>query len=115
MKRIATLIIAFLSILCFSTEINAQNFKVDGKTIISQKTEKTSSSDVLTTWSYEDSKGESYQIYLHKYTRGENIGKYTCYIIKTSKKTGKPYKQYLKDGIEMANQIISEDKSIKLP
>ena len=69
---------------------------------------KTSSNDIETSYKWEDSKGIKYTIYLHKYTRGENAGKYTCFIFRTSKNTGNEYKYFIPNGMEIALQIKSK-------
>lgn len=105
MKHIIILLSLILSFLSLPTF--AQSYKIEGKEIVQQKSEK-SSNDTKTSYTYKDSKGNTYPIYLHKYTKGDNIGKCTCYVIKTSQKTGKTYKYYLPDGIKMAEEILKE-------
>jgi hypothetical protein len=99
-----TILLSFVSLPTF-----AQSYKIEGKEIVQQKSVK-SSNDTKTDYIYKDGKGNTYPIYLHKYTKGDNIGKYTCYVIKTSQKTGKTYKYYLPDGIEMAEEILKANK-----
>lgn len=88
--------------------IKAQTqIKREGKTFV-QSSSRESSNDVETTYTWKDSKGVEYPIILHQYTKGDNAGEWTCYVIKTSAKTGKSYKYYLKDGKEIANTIRKE-------
>ena len=110
MKYIIILLAFILSFL--SQPTYAQSYKIEGKEIVQQKSERSSksSNDIKTDYTYKDSKGNTYPIYLHKYTKGDNIGKYTCYVIKTSQKTGKTYKYYLPDGMEMAEEILKSNK-----
>ena len=71
-------------------------------------TTETRSSDIQTEYTWVDSKGNSYQIYLHQYTRGENQGQWTCFVYRISQKTGNTYKYYLPEGKQMAIQIMAE-------
>lgn len=64
---------------------------------------------IPTEYNYTDSDGDTYPIYLHKTTKGENFGKWTVYIERVSEKTGEPYKYFLPNGIEIAAQIKSGD------
>lgn len=107
MKHIIILLSLILSFISLPTF--AQSYKIEGKEIVQQKSVK-SSNDTKTDHTYKDSKGNTYPIYLHKYTKGDNIDKYTCYVIKTSQKTGKTYKYYLPDGIAMAEEILKSNK-----
>lgn len=76
----------FIILMLFTITLNAQT-KVDNKGNFYSQSEK-KSSYTLTTKLYTDSKGVIYSVYIN------DEGKY--YIIRTSKKTGKPYKQQLK-------------------
>lgn len=71
---------------------------------------KSSNNDQKTSYLWEDSKGNVYPIWLHTYTKGENVGKVTCYIIRVSQKTGKEYKYYLPNGMAIAEQILRENQ-----
>lgn len=63
------------------------------------KVEQTSkASDTQTKYTWEDKDGNKYPIYITK--RG------ACYVLRTSKKTGKEYKQYLPKEIQL--QIAKE-------
>lgn len=62
---------------------------------------------IPTEYNYTDSDGDTYPIYLHKTTKGENFGKWTVYIERISEETGEPYKYFLPNGIEIAAQIKS--------
>jgi hypothetical protein len=62
---------------------------------------------IPTEYNYTDSDGDTYPIYLHKTTKGENFGKWTVYIERVSEETGEPYKYFLPNGIEIAAQIKS--------
>lgn len=108
MKNLILLILAVFAIsFCNAQEPKNTSFDATTKTFTTIKS-KTSSNDVLTEYKWKDSKGIEYPIYLHKYTKGENAGKYTCFVFKVSKNTGNEYKYYIPNGIEIAEQIKSE-------
>ena len=87
----------------------AQNVKKEGKTFIAESSRGASSSkDVATTYTWKDTKGNEDPIYLHKYTKGEKVGKWGAYVIKTSAKTGKEYKYYISKSEEIAAEIVKE-------
>jgi hypothetical protein len=86
---------------------NPTNYDAETKTFTAVKASK-ASNDIETSYKWKDSKGIEYTIYLHKYTRGENAGKYTCFVFRTSKSTGKEYKYYIPNGMEIAEQIKDE-------
>jgi hypothetical protein len=87
----------------------AQNVKREGKTFIAKSTRGASASkDVATTYTWKDTKGNEYPILLHQYTKGENEGKWTAYVMRVSSKTGKEYKYYIPNGVEIAEQIMRE-------
>ena len=71
-----------------------------------RKTSQRASKDQPTTFTWTDSKGVTYPIFLHTYERGEKAGRTTAYVVKTSKKTGKEYKYYLPDGEAVAAEIL---------
>lgn len=79
------ILIAILVIASVSASY-AQNYTKSGKTYKAEKVEK-QSSERETGFTWEDSKGNAYPIYMGK------TG--SCYIKKVSKKTGNEYKQYL--------------------
>lgn len=106
-KFIIIVLIALITpMYCFSQN---NNYKKEGKTIIQTSTARQSSSkDVQTEYTYKDTKGNTYPIFLHQYTKGEKAGKWGCYVIKTSAKTGKEYKYYIPNGEEIAKDIMKE-------
>lgn len=87
---------------------------VDGKTYVTTATRTSkASSDVETPFNWENAKdGVSHKIYLHKYSKGDKVGQWTAYVLKTSKKTGKEYKYYLPDGEAIAQDIIKRNPNI---
>ena len=84
----------------------AQNYTKDGKTYKSEKTIK-QSSERETGFTWEDSKGIQYPIYV-----GPSG---SCYIKKISKKSGNEYKQYLGEEIskDICKQLDVEYKPTK--
>lgn len=109
MKKV---IITFAILIASMSLASAQdhNFTKDGKTFTqgARKGASRASSDVATAYTWKDSKGNTYPIFLHTYTKGEKAGKTTCYVIKTSAKTGKEYKYYIPEGEAIASQILAE-------
>lgn len=69
---------------------DGDNFKVEKTTSVNQ--------DTKTKYTWEDKEGNKYPIYITK--------KGACYVLRTSKKTGKEYKQYLPKEIRL--QIAKE-------
>jgi hypothetical protein len=102
-----TILSVFLLSLSNTFAQNPTNYDASTKTFTAVKASK-ASNDIETSYKWKDSKGVEYTIYLHKYTRGENAGKYTCFVFRTSKNTGKEYKYYIPNGMEIANEIKSE-------
>lgn len=76
-----------LALFCITA--NAE-VKREGNTFRVEKT--TQASDTETQYTWEDKEGNKYPIYITK--RG------ACYILRTSKKTGKQYKYYLPKDIQ---------------
>ena len=83
---IVFLLVAFLGIPAIC---NAQNVQQQGNTFVAVKSQKTKQQgqETKTIYTYQDSKGKVYPIYLSA------SGK--AFIKKVSQKTGKEYKQYL--------------------
>lgn len=90
---------------------NSKGYTRQGDTFVQQKTARASkqSDDQITSYTWKDSKGNTYPIVLHTYTKGEKAGKTTCYVVKTSAKTGKEYKYYIPNGEAIAEEIIKEN------
>lgn len=112
MKRI---IITFAILIASAGLMRAQdhNFTQDGKTFVqgARKGSSRASKDQATSYTWRDSKGVEYPIFLHTYERGEKAGRTTCYVVKTSAKTGKEYKYYLPDGEAIASKIMGESRN----
>lgn len=94
-KFIIGLLCISLAILVGSQVAKAQSYKVEGKTITVVKQSGVSSNDIKTDFTFKDSKGVEYPIYLHKATKGEHEGMYSAYVVKTSSKTGNEYKAFI--------------------
>ena len=73
----------------FSININAE-VKREGNTFKVEQTSK--ASDTQTKYTWEDKEGNKYPIFITK--------KGACYVLRTSKKTGKEYKYYLPKEIQ---------------
>ena len=85
MKTFITLIITAF---CIFTTVNAQNYTQKGTTFIQNKSiSKQKSSAIETKYTWQDSKDNTYPIYLSK------NGK--AFVKMVSKKTGKEYPKYL--------------------
>lgn len=84
---------SFLSMCCAmdSYAQEPQSFTLNGKTFVQQTTKHTKDT-LQTDYSWQDSKGVNYPIVVNK-----SSGR--CYIWKTSSKTNKLYKMYLKEDV----------------
>lgn len=105
-KLILLLLTVFAISFCNAQEPKNTSFDASTKTFTAIKS-KTSSNDVLTEYKWKDSKGNEYPLYLHKYTR-ENAGKWTVFVYRISQNTGRKYKYYIPNGMEIAEQIKDE-------
>lgn len=93
--------ILFMLLFIFTTAYiaNAQTtYAREGNTFVSKSTHSSTGEPKKTKFTWKDSKGKEYPIYI------SNSG--SCYVIKTSSKTGKEYKQYL--GTDISLQICKE-------
>lgn len=81
MKYLTALLVALLMSVASYADVvrDGDNFKVEKTTSVNK--------DTKTKYTWEDKDGNKYPVYITK--RG------ACYIIRTSKKTGKEYKYYL--------------------
>lgn len=104
MKSIIVIILAIL----FSFTANATDIKREGTTFVAEKTINKESSYVKTDYTYVDTKGVSYSIYVHQIKTGDNAGRWCAYIQKTSTKSGNEYMYKLQNGYEIAEQIVKE-------
>lgn len=78
----------------------AQEFTREGNTFSSvQQNGRSSTPPIKTEFIYKDTDGKQYPIYCSQSTG-------SCFIVKTSKRTGKPYRKYL--GAEISKQVCRE-------
>lgn len=94
------LFILFVMMLAFTNVINAQSFEREGNTFVSKssKGSKAKAEPTKTKFTWKDSKGNEYPVYM------SSTG--SCFVIKTSAKTGKEYRNYL--GPEVSEQMCKE-------
>lgn len=92
MKYIIALLVALsMSVASYADVVrNGDTFKVEKTTSVNQSTQ--------TKYTWEDKEGNKYPIFITK--------KGACYVLRTSKKTGKEYKYYLPKYIQ--SQIKQE-------
>lgn len=97
------LIICISMMIAFSLTTDAQSVNRQGNNFIQVTNKKSASKETKTQYTYKDSKGVVYPIYL------SSTGK--AFIKKVSKKTGKEYKQYLPEiGKQINPQAYKEKK-----
>ena len=103
------MLVASLTAGAQTTKVSDDNVKRDGKTFVQTSSRgATESKDIATDYTWRDSKGNEYPIFLHQRTRGDKAGTWTAYVWRKSKNTNKDYKSYLKDGDSIAEQIRKE-------
>lgn len=113
-KVIVTVAILIAAMVAGNAQDRNQNFTREGNTFVQQKAGRGSSKTAEPTgFTWKDSKGNEYPIFLHTYAKGEKAGRTTCYVVKTSAKTGKEYKYYLPDGEAIAAEILGQNKNAK--
>ena len=98
MIQIRRLLAILLLVLAIGLAANAQTYTRNGNTFTSAKSIKAKAEPVKTKFNWKDSKGKEYPVYIS--------AKGSCFVIKTSSKTGKEYKNYL--GPEISQQICKE-------
>lgn len=92
------LFILFIMMFTFTTVVNAQSYERQGNTFVATKSSRAKSEPTKTKFTWKDSKGNEYPVYM------SSTG--SCFIIKTSAKTGKEYRNYL--GPEISEQMCKE-------
>lgn len=97
MKKLFILLVMMLA---FTNVINAQSFERQGNTFVSKssKGSRAKAEPTKTKFTWKDSKGNEYPVYMS--------GTGSCFVIKTSAKTGKEYRNYL--GPEVSEQMCKE-------
>ena len=98
MIHIRRLLTLLLLVLAMGLAANAQTYTRNGNTFISSKGERVKAEPVKTKFTWKDSKGKEYPVYIS--SNG------SCFVIKVSAKTGKEYRNYL--GPEISQQICKE-------
>lgn len=96
------LIYTALMLMSLSLGVQAQNVERKGNTFTQVTNKKSSGKEVKTQYTYTDSKGNTYPIYL------SSTGK--AFILKVSKKSGKEYKQYMPEIGKQINPEAYKDK-----
>ena len=97
------LFIAAMMLLSLNMGINAQSVQRQGNNFTQVSNPKTSGKETKTEFTYTDSKGNIYPVYLSA------SGK--AFIKRISKKTGKEYKQYVPEiGKQINPKAYKEDK-----
>lgn len=108
MKRMY-LILALLAVAVSAGAQDTKTYTREGDTFVQTKSE-VLPNDQVTAYKWRDSKGNEYPIILHTYTKGEKAGRTTCYVVRTSAKTGKQYRYFLPEGERIAKEIIDENE-----
>ena len=98
MIQIRRLLTLLLLVLAMGLAANAQTYTRSGNTFISSTGKQAKAEPVKTKFTWKDSKGKEYPVYIS--SNG------SCFVIKISAKTGKEYKNYL--GPEISQQICKE-------
>ena len=87
-RRLFVLLLITICCVMIANADGNKSFKCENNTYSSTGRVKSNSTAINTGFNQSDNKGNSYPIYIS--------ASGSCYIIKTSSKTGKEYKQYLK-------------------
>lgn len=98
MIQIRRLLALLLLVLAMGLAANAQTYTRSGNTFISSTGERVKAEPVKTKFTWKDSKGNEYPIYISS--------KGSCFVIKGKDKNGKDKKTYL--GPEISQQICKE-------
>ena len=98
MIQIRRLLTLLLLVLAMGLAANAQTYTRSGNTFISSTGERVKAEPVKTKFTWKDSKGKEYPVYIS--SNG------SCFVIKVSAKSGKEYRNYL--GREISQQICKE-------
>ena len=98
MIQIRRLFTLLLLVLAMGLAANAQNYTRSGNTFISSKGERVKAEPVKTKFTWKDSKGNEYPVYISS--------KGSCFVIKGKDKNGKNKRTYL--GPEISQQICKE-------
>lgn len=91
-------LLIMLVLLCVGLTSNAQTYTRSGNTFISSTGERVKAEPTKTKFTWKDSKGNEYPVYISS--------KGSCFVIKGKDKNGKDKKTYL--GPEISQQICKE-------
>ena len=91
-------LLIMLVLLCVGLTSNAQSYTREGNTFISSTGERSKAEPVKTKFTWRDSKGKEYPVYISS--------KGSCFVIKGKDKNGKDKRTYL--GPEISQQICKE-------
>ena len=91
-------LLIMLVLLCVGLTSNAQSYTREGNTFISSTGEHSKAEPMKTKFTWKDSKGNEYPVYISS--------KGSCFVIKGKDKNGKDKKTYL--GPEISQQICKE-------
>ena len=100
--RVFVYLVLILGLIAVASGMKAQNVVQHGKTFVQQvdSSKKVVKEPTLTGYNYIDSKGVAYPIYL------SSTGK--AFIKRTSKRTGKEYRQYLPEVTKKLNSNVGK-------
>lgn len=98
MKRFIIASLLMLALGMNNSSVYAQSVVRSGNTFTTTKVSKPKAKPTKTKFTWKDSKGVEYPIYVS--------ASGSCFILKTSNKTGKEYRQYLGD--EVSQQVCKE-------
>lgn len=97
-RRLFTLILLIICVGMIAHADGNKSYKCEGNIYSSTGRVKSNFTAINTGFNWSDSKGNSYPIYIS--------ASGSCYVIRTSNKTGKDYKQYMKP--EISQDICSK-------
>lgn len=98
MKKLITIIIFVMCVVISNANNDDKSFKCENNTYSSTGRVNSSSAPIETGFTWKDSKGKTYSIYM------SDSG--SCYTLRVSAKTGKEYKSYL--GPEISQDICNK-------
>lgn len=109
MKHLLMALMVLLSVNNSSAEVaDTLSYKREGKVVVANSSHKSKSpsEDIVTSYVWQDSKGNQYPIVLHKITRGERAGVWVAVVYRTSATSGKKWTYYIPDGDKLAKEIM---------